>query len=181
MNARVALKLLLPLVAGVIISCAGCSDKSAGDHATARRAETPASSAARPPPEKPFDPLGTWTVAGHSIPGISAVSEDEATAHDGQIVQLDPMQALSNGERCVAPGYPARSVDTEDYLASEFNLPPESLQALAGKDHVTIVEISCDGGPWTAFGSLLIVIDANRALTPWDGAFYELQRTPPAG
>ncbi len=181
MNARIAMRVLPPLVAGALLLCAGCGEKSAGDRAAARGPGPTQGSAAGPAPAKPFDPLGTWTVVGHSMPGASAVSEDEANAHDGQTVELDAAQALSNGERCDAPGYPARSVDTEDYLAGEFNLPPESLQPLAGRAHVTIVEISCNGGPWTPFGSLLIAIDANRALTPWDGAFYELKRSPPPG
>jgi hypothetical protein len=44
-----------------------------------------------------------------------------------------------------------------------------------------VVEIACGDAPWTPFGSLLIAIDADRALTPWDGVFYELKRTPATG
>jgi hypothetical protein len=131
--------------------------------------------------QPPFDPIGTWTVVGHSMPGISTMSEGEAKAHDGQTVKLDTAEALSNGERCAAPRYPARSVDTEDFLATEFNLPPETLKPVAGKPTITVVEISCDDAPWTAFGSLVIAIDADHALTPWDGVFFELERRPKQG
>jgi hypothetical protein len=128
-----------------------------------------------------FDPVGTWTVVGHSMPGTSAVSEEEASAHDGQTLRLSRDEALSNGERCTAPRYPARSVVTEDFLATEFNLPPETLKPLEGRASITVVEVACGDAPWTPFGSLLIAIDADRALTPWDGVFYELKRTPTTG
>lgn len=181
MSARAASIAGSLLVASAFILCGGCGHKSAEDRAAARLADASQEPGPAARAEKPFDPLGTWTVVGHSTPGISAVSEDEAKAHYGQIVRLDRAEAFSNGERCAAPAYPSRSVETEDYLAREFNLPPESLPPLADKYRVTIVDISCDRGLWTPFGSLLIAIDANRALTPWDGAFYELKRTPPAG
>jgi hypothetical protein len=130
---------------------------------------------------RPFDPVGTWTVIGHTMPGVGAVSAEEAAAHDGQTVRLSREEALSNGERCAVPRYPARTVPTEDYLATEFNLPPETLKPLEGRAEVTVVEVACGDAPWTPFGSLLIAIDADRALTPWDGVFYELRRTPAAG
>jgi hypothetical protein len=134
-----------------------------------------------PAPVPPFDPIGTWTVTGFSIPGISAVTDAEAKAHDGQTVVLAPTEALSNGETCAEPRYPARAVDTEGFLATEFNLPPESLKPVSGKDLITVVEVSCADAAWTAFGSLLIVIDGDHVLAPWDGAFYELARARKSG
>jgi hypothetical protein len=143
--------------------------------------DAPAPEPAPPAPEPVFDPLGSWSVVGYSTPGVSAVTDDEAKAHEGQTLRFGPAEALSNGERCGDPRYPVRSVETEQFLATEFNLPPETLKPLAGKDRVSVVEVSCDGAAWTAFGSLLIAIDADRALAPWDGVFYELKRAPPAG
>lgn len=172
MNARVL------AIAAAVLVLAGCGKREEPPtpiEAKEREVEPPASA------EPPFDPIGTWTVTGHTFPGISAMTEGEAQAHDRQTVKFAAAEALSNGERCAAPKYPARSVETEDFLATEFNLPPESLKPVAGKDSVTVVDISCDGAPWTAFGSLLIAVDADHALTPWDGVFFELQRTPESG
>ena len=102
-------------------------------------------------PEPPFDPIGTWTVVGHYMPGISAMTDEEAKAHDGQTVQLGASEALSNGERCAPPRYPARNVVTEDYLATEFNLPPEALKPVE-KRAAGFFEISGSSvgdGPWS--------------------------------
>jgi hypothetical protein len=165
-------------VAAAVVVFAGCGKREGPAtpvEAKERQAEPPASA------EAPFDPIGTWAVTGHELPGISAMTEGEARAHDGQTVEFAATEALSNGERCAAPKYAARSVETEGFLATEFNLPPESLKPVAGKDSVTVVEIFCDGAPWTAFGSLVIAVDADHALAPWDGVFFELERTPESG
>jgi hypothetical protein len=164
------------VAAGLILVAAGCGKREAP--AERPHGREPVAEAPAPTAEPPFDPIGTWTVVGHSMPGITATTEGEAQAHDGQTVQFSPTEALSNGERCAEPRYPARAVDTEGFLATEFNLPPESLKPVAGKDLVTVVEVSCADAPWTAFGSLLIVVGANRVITPWDGVFFELERTP---
>ena len=37
-------------------------------------------------------------------------------------------------------------------------------------------EVSCGGAPWSALGARLLEIDRDRALTPWDGVFFELAR-----
>jgi hypothetical protein len=169
MHARVT------VIAVALLAVAGCGNRD--EAGKPRESQQPAAAVSQAEPVPAFDPIGTWTVTGYSTPGISAMTEGEAQAHDGQTVQFAAAEALSNGERCAAPKYPARAVDTEDFLAAEFNLPPESLKPVAGKDSVTVVEVSCDGAPWTAFGSLVIAIDADHVVTPWDGVFFELERT----
>jgi hypothetical protein len=163
-------------VLAALLAGAGCG-KSAEGPAPAASPETPAV-----PAEETFDPIGTWTVVAHFMPGVSAMNDEAARAHYGQTLQLTETAATSSDEHCAAPKYPTRDVPTEEFLASEFNLPPEGLKPLEGKDQLTIVEISCDGTPWTAFGSLLLVIDADHAFTPWDGVFFVLERSAqPAG
>lgn len=166
-------------IVAALLAIAACGKREAPAERAA--APGPAPEAKAPAPVPPFDPIGSWTVSGYSIPGISAVTDDEARAHDGQTVVLAPTEALSNGERCSEPKYPARAVDTEGFLATEFNLPPESLKPVAGRDLMTVVDVSCAGAAWTAFGSLLIVVDNDHVLTPWDGAFYELVRARKSG
>lgn len=160
----------------VIVCClvAACAKREAP-----ARGSAPEEARVEPPPraEPPFDPVGTWSVVAHYAPGISAMTDDEAKAHDGQTVQLAETEALSNGERCAPPKYVSRSVVTEDFLATEFNLPPESLKPVGKRPELTVVEVGCGDAAWTAFGSLLIAIGPDRALTPWDGVFFELERT----
>lgn len=165
----------LPALAAVALAvlCA-CGQREAPAPGSA-----PDDARAEPAPraDPPFDPVGTWAVVAHYAPGISAMTDDEAKAHDGQTVQLASAEALSNGERCAAPRYAARTVVTEDFLATEFNLPPESLKPVEKRPELTVVQVGCGDVAWTAFGSLLIAIGPDRALTPWDGVFFELERT----
>ena len=170
MNASLGIAGLV--MAGALLGSAGCG-KSSEEPAPAASPEAPAAA----PAEEAFDPIGTWTVVAHFMPGVSAMNDDAAKAHYGQTLQLTETTATSSAEHCAAPKYPTRDVPTEAFLASEFNLPPENLKPLEGRDQLTIVEISCDGAPWTAFGSLLLVIDAEHAFTPWDGVFFVLERT----
>jgi hypothetical protein len=165
-----------------IIAC--CLVAACGQREAPAPGSAPEEARVDPPAraEPPFDPVGTWTVVAHYAPGISAMTDDEAKAHDGQTVQLTGTEARSNGERCAPPRYVARSVVTEDFLATEFNLPPESLKPVEKRPELTVVEVGCGDAAWTAFGSLLIAIGPDRALTPWDGVFFELERTAtPAG
>lgn len=168
-NRATRMNVRILVAVAVLLTVAGCG-KSAEDPPAASEPAGPS-----------FVPMGTWTVVGHSLPGISAMTDDAATARHGQTLQLTETAATSSGERCDSPKYPTRSVPTEEFLATEFNLPPESLKPFEGRDQLTLVEISCDGAPWTAFGSLLLVIDADHVLTPWDGVFFELERTSQAG
>ena len=121
---------------------------------------------------------GTWTVVGHYIPGISAMSDTEAATHHGELVRLTEGEAASSGERCDAPTYSTRTVQADRFIAEEFRLPSESLPALQGTEEMTVIEVSCGGSHWGAMGALLLVISPNRALAPWDGVFFDLRREP---
>jgi heat shock protein HslJ/uncharacterized membrane protein len=119
---------------------------------------------------------GIWTVVGHHLPGTSALSNDEAKARYGETVRLTANAATSPGQRCDEPGYATRRVPAGSYLASEYKLPPRSLKPLASRDQITLLDVTCGGTLWTALGARLLEIDANRALAPWDGVFFELAR-----
>lgn len=119
---------------------------------------------------------GIWTVVGHHNPGISALTDEQARARYGETVRLTASTAISLGNRCNEPGYAARSVPAEAFLAGEFKLSPGSLKPLTGRNQIRVMEVSCGGAPWSALGARLIEIDRDRALAPWDGVFFELAR-----
>ena len=119
---------------------------------------------------------GIWTVVAHYIPGTSAMGDGEARTRYGKTLRLTASAAISSGQECREPRYATRSVPPEQYLASEFKLPPGSLKPLIGRGQMQLMEVSCGGAPWPALGAKLIEIDANRALAPWDGVFFELAR-----
>lgn len=122
------------------------------------------------------DLTGIWTVTGHHIPGISAMSDADATARHGWTIRLTADQALSGGNHCDEPAYATQSVATDRFLGTEFNLPPGGLAPLASVESITVLEVSCGAASWTAMGGRVIGIDADRALAPWDGVFFELAR-----
>jgi uncharacterized membrane protein len=146
------------------------------------RDEAPPADGTSPPvlvvPSFPTSPdlIGIWTVVGHHIPGISATSDAGARAKHGSTVRLTPSESVSLDHHCAGPSYSARVVPRDNYLATEFNLAPGSLTPLASLDDLILFEVSCNGVRWSAMGGLLLKIDANHALTPWDGVFYELER-----
>ena len=119
---------------------------------------------------------GIWTVVAHHSPGVSAQSDDQARARYGETVRLTAGAAISSGNRCSAPAYSAQSVPAEAYLASEYKLPPGGLKLLAGRNQFRVMDVTCSGAPWTAFGARLLEVDRDRALAPWDGVFFELAR-----
>ncbi len=119
---------------------------------------------------------GIWTVVGHHIPGISAMSDAEAAARHGKSLRLTATQAVSPGNHCDNPSYAARAVARGRFLATEFNLPPGRLPMLDSLERLTLLEVTCNEGRWAALGGLLIEIDAGHALSPWDGVFFELAR-----
>ena len=119
---------------------------------------------------------GIWTVVGHRNPGTSALTDDAARKRYGEILRLNASAAVSSGNPCREPGYAMRSVPTASFLANEYKLQPGSLQLLAGRNQIQVMDVSCGGAPWTAFGVRLIQVDRDRALAPWDGVFFELAR-----
>jgi hypothetical protein len=146
--------------------------------------ETRTPSAERAPEQRPApgdtasltELTGIWTVVGHHIPGISAMSDSEATAWHGRTVRLTAKEAVSGESHCDAPSYLTRTIPKDNFLSVEYKLPPGALAPLASRENVTVLDVSCGGNPWTAMGDRLIEIDGDRALAPWDGVFFELTR-----
>ncbi|MDP9197965.1 MAG: META domain-containing protein [Pseudomonadota bacterium] len=143
---------------------------------TQATAERPAQSIERAAAAEPLAHTGIWTIVGHHLLGTSALNDDQARARYGETVRLTANAATSSGQRCGEPRYATRRVPTSSWLASEYQLPPGKLDALAASPQVTLHEVSCGGTLWAALGARLIEIDSEHALAPWDGAFFELAR-----
>jgi heat shock protein HslJ/uncharacterized membrane protein len=121
-------------------------------------------------------PAGIWTVVSHHVPGASAIGDDAARARYGDTIRLTAGAAISPGGRCDGPRYSTRRVPADSWLASEYKLPRGSLRMLTGLEQIRVIEVSCGGSPWNAFGARILEIDTERALAPWDGVFFELER-----
>lgn len=120
--------------------------------------------------------LGIWTVVGHHSPGVGAMSDEQAKSQYGKSLRLTPGAAVASGSRCGEPAYEPSRVVPDDFLAENYRLAPGALPPLAGKSQAQVLEVRCNGSPWTTLGGLLIEVDRSRALAPWDGVFFELTR-----
>jgi hypothetical protein len=123
-----------------------------------------------------LDLEGVWTIVGHHAPGGAGMSEMDAEDWRGQMIRLTPARATSAGTRCEAPGYAPSVVARDSFLAAEYKLPADALRRAGLPEHLTVLEVSCGGVPWAAIGGRLIGIQADRALAPWNGVFFELTR-----
>jgi hypothetical protein len=130
---------------------------------------------ARDEPE-PLDLEGVWTIVGHHAPGVAGMSEVEAEEWRGRTLRLTPGRAMSQWAQCDAPRLGPRLVPRDSFLAAEYKLPAGALGRAGLPERVTVLEVSCGGVPWTAMGSRLIGITADRALAPWNGIFFEVAR-----
>ena len=154
------------------MSLGSCATRS---EAPSNRRATQAPAAAKAVASSP-DLIGIWTVVGHHIPGISAMSDADAKAWRGRTVRLTAKQAISMGSHCDEPTYATDSIVKDHFLGSAFNLPPGSLTPLDSLEHITVLEVFCGGRHWTAMGGRMIRIDKDRVLAFWDGVFFELAR-----
>ena len=119
--------------------------------------------------------LGKWTIAGHRIPGTSAMDDAQARALDGQLLEYTPETATSGKDVCPHASYKTRDESAGPYLATQFKVDPLKL-GLQPDTKLDVTEISCGGVHWTTLGGILIVSPAGRAFAPWTGVFFELQR-----
>src|SRR5262245_43152435 len=119
---------------------------------------------------------GVWTVVGFHMPGVSAMTEDQARARVGESLRLTDRSAVSSGGACREPRYATRQVTTESYLADEFKLGQASVPPLAARNQLRVMEASCGGVRWTGLGATMLQLDRDHALAPWDGVFFALER-----
>lgn len=126
-------------------------------------------------PEVAAKVLGDWAVAGHRMPGVSAMGNPQALALHGQLLTYAPETATSGKDVCPHAAYKTRGEAAGPYLATQFKADPLKL-GLQPDTLLEINEVSCGGVPWTTLGGVLIVSPAGRAFAPWNGVFFELQR-----
>ena len=72
---------------------------------------------------------GIWTIVDHHYsPGVSALTDEEASARYGETLRLTDAVAISPGKECREPRYATSQVPAAAYLASAFNITPERLR-----------------------------------------------------
>jgi uncharacterized membrane protein len=168
--------LVLSALAAGALWASGCGprEQSSPAHGAADSSALSAESTATTAPTA--DLTGIWTVVRHRIPGVSAMSDAEASRLHGTTVRLMPTEALSSGQHCTAPEYATRLVTTRPFLAAEYHLPPGALARLDALERFQLFEVSCEGTTWAALGGRLLALDSDHVIAPRDGVFFELER-----
>ena len=123
---------------------------------------------------------GVWRIVGHRIPGASAMDRKTAETWNGRTVFLASDLFVADHVVCAEPWASLSTIATEELLRLEFHLDPGSLPALKGREHTTLMEIGCGDGHWDRFGGRWLIVDRDRALVPWDGVFFAVERVDPA-
>lgn len=147
----------------VLVVVSACAD-------TREEPPTPDVGMRMPPPEWA---QGTWVVARHLIPGISAMTDAQAASWDGRTLMISDSAAVETDTRCALPSY-SESLVPSDSIRWSFRLAPGTLPLREPAS--TVLDVLCHGAPWTAFGGSLIVIHPDTVLAPWDGVFFVLGR-----
>lgn len=122
-------------------------------------------------------PEGRWQIVDHRIGEVSAMRESEAEAWHGRELEFRSGSARLADRHCEQPLYEHRLVEPEAYLAENYRLSTADRQRLRRSDGLLqVTDVICDGRSSTALGGTLLWISEDRAMTPWDGVLFELQR-----
>lgn len=121
--------------------------------------------------------FGEWRVVDAHVPGVSAMSSSRAANWRGRALEYGPRSARSPNGDCVEASYAERTVGVDALLSGQYGIPPENLPPVAGLEQVRVLDVRCAGASWNAVGQTVLLLDDRRALTPWDGVFFELRRT----
>jgi hypothetical protein len=118
--------------------------------------------------------FGTWKVASFSAPGVSAQPSVPALSWVGVSASFTADDARFGGDRCSSPKYTARTLSATEFQ-QEYHVPAATL-GISG-DPITIYRVDC-GHEWGGRTNTLIVKSTTALLTPSDGTFFELVKSP---
>lgn len=163
------MRAVLPTLVAMALA-AGCGNREANEAARSAAPTAAADTAAV------ADLTGIWTVAGFTVPAISALGAGEADRWLGRTVRLEAAGASSGADVCPEPTYTNVVVERDGFLADQYRLLRGALPALSGHRQLTVQDVGCAGQAWTTLGGRLIAAGPDTALAPWDGVFYTLVR-----
>lgn len=131
--------------------------------------------AASPAATRADQVFGKWTVTGHRLPGVSAMSDADASQWHGKVIEFTPASAVAGADACETPTYETVTLPADSLLNVDYRVGPASL-GLAPGSTIEVTTVDCSGSQWSAPGGRLLHVGPNRAFTVWDGVFLELQR-----
>lgn len=113
---------------------------------------------------------GTWKITRYYMPGITAMSKDEADGYVGMVLEYSADTFTYNGHANGDPDYSETEVTAEEFAANYGGATFDSLGITSAS--VKQVDISnADDLGWSFF-----VKDANTLLISKDGVFFEAEK-----
>lgn len=113
---------------------------------------------------------GTWKITRYYMPGITAMSKDEADGYVGMVLEYSADTFTYNGHANGEPDYSETEVTADEFAGNYGGATFDSLGITSAS--VKQVDISnADDPGWTFF-----VKDANTLLINKDGVFFEAEK-----
>lgn len=113
---------------------------------------------------------GTWKITRYYMPGITAMSKDEADGYVGMVLEYSADTFTYNGHANGDPDYSENEVTADEFAGNYGGATFDSLGITSAS--VKQVDISnADDPGWSFF-----VKDANTLLINKDGVFFEAEK-----
>jgi hypothetical protein len=118
--------------------------------------------------------FGTWKVTSFATPGVSAHPSVPALSWVGVSASFASEDARFGADHCSSPKYTARTLSAAEFQ-QEYRVAAATL-GISGEP-ITLYRLEC-GYNWGAKTNTLIVKSPTSLLTPLDGTFFELVKSP---
>lgn len=113
---------------------------------------------------------GTWKITRYYMPGITAMSKDEADGYVGMVLEYSTDTFTYNGHANSDPDYSETEVTAEEFAANYGGATFDSLGITSVSAKRVDISNADDPG-WSFF-----VKDANTLLINKDGVFFEAEK-----
>lgn len=113
---------------------------------------------------------GTWKITRYYMPGITAMSKDEADGYVGMVLEYSTDTFTYNGHANSDPDYSETEVTAEEFAANYGGATFDSLGITSVSAEQVDISNADDLG-WSFF-----VKDANTLLINRDGVFFEAEK-----
>jgi len=118
--------------------------------------------------------FGTWKIASYSTPGVSTQPPVQVLSWIGESATFGSGDIRFGSHRCSSPKYTPRTLSAAEFQ-QEYKVAPAAL-GISG-DQITLYRFEC-AYEWGARANTLIVKSPTSLLSPLDGSFFELVKTP---
>lgn len=130
------------------------------------------------PHSRPTSPAAadhTWQITGHRAPGVSAMTDAEASSWHGEFIHLQAQRATNGRTTCTTPVYEESTHPAGPFLDTGYRLRPQALGVPATAE-VRVIDVICAGEPWTTLGGRVLSFGSAGDYAVWNGVFFRLRR-----